>query len=182
MTTDSVALLLIRHGPTLWNVEHRLQGRTDKELSVAGRAQVGRWQVPVEFRDFHWVCSSMLRTCQTAQLLGASETRLEPRIQEMKWGEWEGHTVAELRAGLGPEVQANEDRGLDFQPPGGESPRHVKVRLKSWLHELAAHGQPTAAVIHKGVIRALLALATSWNMLGKAPQKLDWNGAHLFRV
>jgi broad specificity phosphatase PhoE len=42
MTTDSVALLLIRHGPTLWNVEHRLQGRTDKELSVAGRAQVGR--------------------------------------------------------------------------------------------------------------------------------------------
>ena len=36
------------------------------------------------------------------------------------------------------------------------------------------------AVSHKAAIRALLALATGWNMLGRPPHKLDWSCAHFF--
>jgi probable phosphoglycerate mutase len=39
---------------------------------------------------------------------------------------------------------------------------------------------PTLAVTHRGVIRALLAEATGWDMRGKPPAKLDWEAAHLF--
>ena len=43
-------------------------------------------------------------------------------------------------------------------------------------------GAPTAAVTHKGVIRAVLALATGWNMLGKPAYRLDWSAAQLFHL
>ena len=41
-----VALILIRHGPTLWNAQGRLQGRSDQPLSEAGLAEVTRWHLP----------------------------------------------------------------------------------------------------------------------------------------
>ena len=39
---------------------------------------------------------------------------------------------------------------------------------------------PAVAVSHKAAIRALLALATGWNMLGRPPHKLDWRSLHFF--
>ena len=46
--------------------------------------------------------------------------------------------------------------------------------------EIAATGQPVVAVSHKAAIRALLALATGWDMTGRAPHKLDWRSVHFF--
>ena len=57
---------LIRHGPTEWNEERRLQGRADRPLSAAGRARVAGWRVPGEYRDFEWVASPLKRARQTA--------------------------------------------------------------------------------------------------------------------
>jgi len=39
-----------------------------------------------------------------------------------------------------------------------------------------------AAVTHKDVIRAVLVLATGWDMRDKPPQRLDWSAAQLFRL
>ena len=36
------------------------------------------------------------------------------------------------------------------------------------------------AVSHKAAIRALLALATGWDMTGRQPVKLDWKCLHFF--
>jgi probable phosphoglycerate mutase len=69
-------------------------------------------------------------------------------------------------------MAANEARGLDFRPPGGESPREVCARLQALLAELAADPQPVVAVCHKGVIRAALVLATGWDMRSKPPLRL----------
>jgi len=69
-----------------------------------------------------------------------------------------------------------------LHPPGGESPRAVQRRLAPLLAEIAATGRPTGGITHKGVIRALLALATGWTMAGRAPAELDWAAAHVFRL
>jgi broad specificity phosphatase PhoE len=50
------------------------------------------------------------------------------------------------------------------------------------LAEIARSGHPTAAITHKGVIRAVLALATGWDMRDKPPHRLSWAAAHLFRL
>ena len=41
---------------------------------------------------------------------------------------------------------------------------------------------PTLAVTHRGVIRAILAEATGWDMRGKPPARLDWDAVHLFML
>ena len=56
------------------------------------------------------------------------------------------------------------------------------ARLAPWLTEAAAGGHALVAVTHKGVIRAMLARATGWNMTGKPPTRLAWNRAHLFTL
>jgi probable phosphoglycerate mutase len=51
--------------------------------------------------------------------------------------------------------------------------------VRSWIGEL---NQPTLAVTHRGVIRAVFAAASGWDLRGKPPAKLDWSAVHLFRV
>ena len=97
----------------------------------------------------------------------------------MDWGDYEGHSLAELRLRYGSGFTDNENRGLDLQPPGGESPRQVQQRLLPWLAGLR---QDTGAVTHKGVIRAILSLALDWPMLGRQPVKLDWQCLQEFSI
>ena len=175
-------LALIRHAATAYNEEHRMQGRRDIPLSAAGRAAAGRWRMPPCLAGADWLTSPLARARETARLLGAVDAAVEPRLVEMDWGRWEGRTIAELRAEQGAAMAENEALGLDFRPEGGESPREVQVRIAPWLAEIAARGRPVCAVTHKGVIRAVFALASGWDMTGKPPARLDWSAAHIFTI
>jgi broad specificity phosphatase PhoE len=171
-------LALIRHMPTAWNEVGRLQGRADPAPYPDALPD---WCVPPELDGFRWLSSPLARAVATARRLGVvCET--EPRLTEMAWGEWEGHTLAELRGRLGGTMLAEEAKGLDFRPPAGESPRDVEHRVTPFLADIARAGRPVAAITHKGVIRAVLALATGWDMLGEPPHRLSWSAAQLFRL
>ena len=176
-------LLFIRHGPTDWNEAGRIQGRRDIPLSSGARAALSARRVPGGFgAGCRWVSSPLRRARETARALGAEEIEIEPRITEMDWGEWEGTSLPALREALGEAMRENEARGLDFETPAGDSPRRVQARLRPWLREIAEAGRPVAAVSHKGVGRALLALAVGWDMKARAPVRLRWEHAHRFEV
>ena len=160
---------LIRHGRTAWNEAGRIQGRADPPLSPAGRAQVRSWRLPAAWQDAVCIASPLRRATETAALLGHPTAEVDGRLVEMDWGRFEGRTLAELRAELGPEMQALEAAGLDFRPPGGESPREVAARLAAFLAETARSGRDHLLVTHKGVLRASIVLACGWDMLGKPP-------------
>jgi probable phosphoglycerate mutase len=100
----------------------------------------------------------------------------------MRHGAWEGRRLADLRAEFGADMAANEARGLDYRAPGGESPRELQARLRPWLVEVAAAGEPVLAIAHKGVIRALYAAASGWDMTGKPPERLTDEALHCFRL
>ena len=172
-------LALLRHGDTAWTAEGRIQGRTDVPLSDDGRKAVSTYSLPDICRSMRVVTSPLMRCVETAALLGFGHAPREPRLAEMNWGAWQGRKLAELRGTLGEEMRRNEGRGWDFRPEGGETPREVYARVGSWLRELE---QPTLAVTHRGVIRAIFATATGWDMRGKRPAKLDWHAVHLFRI
>jgi probable phosphoglycerate mutase len=174
-------LVLLRHGPTAWNREHRLQGRADVPLDEAGRDTVRGWRLPSDLRDLLWFTSPLTRCMDTLVLLRL-DGAVAPPLVEMDWGRWEGRTIAELRADPAQAIEAMEARGLDLQPPDGESPRAVQARLRPFLQEIAALGMPAGAITHKGVIRALLALALDWDMREPEPMKLAWDAVHLFRL
>ena len=165
-------LLMIRHGATAWNEAGRIQGRSDPPLSPGGRAAVSSWRLPAEIKAARWLTSPLARARETAEILHGSEVAADPRLIETDWGAWEGKTLAAMRAELGEAMTDNEALGLDFRPPGGESPRDLQQRLRPLLSELAAAGGTTVAVSHKGIIRALYALASGWDMRAKPPVKL----------
>ena len=171
------ALALLRHADTAWSREGRIQGRADppllKNVSIS---------LPPACHGMSIVTSPLRRCVETAALLGAPHAPREPRLIEMDWGEWQGESLAALRARLGGAMRENEARGLDFTPPGGESPRRVWQRVSGWLAEVAREAMPTLAVTHRGVIRAIYARASGWDMRGRAPVKLDWSAVHLFKV
>jgi probable phosphoglycerate mutase len=181
-TRAGLPLVLLRHGPTDWNEAGRIQGRSDRPLSEAGRARVRGWTLPVDLAGYRWLTSPLARAVETAALLGHGEAAVEAALIEMHWGTWEGWTLEQLRARDGTAMARNEARGLDFQPLGGESPRQVQQRLAGWLARVAHDGVPSVAVSHKGVIRALYALASGWDMTGEPPVKLQWQAAHRFRL
>ena len=179
-------LVLIRHGATEWNADGRIQGRSDPPLSAAGRRAVAAWRLPDEMtgpgaEDWTWLTSPLERARETAALLRPEPAaRPEPALIEMHWGAWEGRRLDELRAQGGESMAAEEARGLDFRPPDGESPRAVQMRLLPLLERVAEAGRPTVAVSHKGVIRALYALASGWDMTGRPAEKLRDACAHRF--
>ena len=178
-----IDLLFLRHGPTGWNEAGRIQGRRDVPLTPRARDSLSRRRLPDGLGEGRrWVSSPLLRARETAQALGAAELEIEPRLIEMDWGEWEGRSLPALREALGAAMRENEARGLDFETPAGDSPRRVQARLRPWLGEIGRGSRPVAAVSHKGVGRALLALATGWDMQGRAPVRLRWERAHRFEV
>ena len=173
---------LIRHGTTAWNEQRRTQGHRDIPLSEKGRAEVSRGRVPKTLEGVRVVASPLSRATETALLLFGRAPEIEPRLIEMNWSAWEGRTLAELRVEHGSAFTANEARGLDFRPAGGESPREVRRRIAPWLAEVARAGEPVAAVTHLGVIRALTSLARDWDMTGEPPCTFERSAAHLFTL
>lgn len=160
-----------------------MQGRRDVPLSAAGRAEVAHWRLPAgDGAPPRWLSSPLSRAVETARALSGVPPDLAPALIEMDWGAWEGQRLADLRERHGDAFAANERRGLDFRPPGGETPREVMARLTRWLASLADDGPPIVAVTHNGVLRVLLAHATGWDMTGKPPVKLRSATLHRFAL
>ncbi len=181
---------MIRHGRTAWNNDGRMTGRADISLTEAGKAALAGLRPPAELDGATWHVSPLLRARQTAAMLSGTEDgkphgttlHIEDRLIEMDFGAYEGRTLEELRADPQAGMVANEDCGLDFLPPGGESPRMVQQRLLPFLAALGQAGGRHIAVAHKSVIRAIFAAAYDWNMLGRPPARLRWEQAHLFKL
>ncbi|MFH1804501.1 MAG: histidine phosphatase family protein [Pseudomonadota bacterium] len=175
MTGFSFALM--RHGLTAWNLAKKLQGRSDIDLTDEARQDFRKLSLPASWQAVPWRCSPLRRTWQTAVALGITATP-DPAWIEMDWGQWEGMTVAQLRQDMGPAMQENEDRGLDFRPDNGESPHDVLNRVTGFLRGWS--GGDFGVVTHKGVIRAVYASAVGWDMTGRMPDKLDWQALQVF--
>lgn len=179
----SIHCAVIRHAPTQWNVEKRLQGRTDIGLGPQGRIVAASWQMPAPWRNWRVLSSPLIRARETAAILFPNvPAEIEPDLREMSFGDWEGQSLEGLRSAPGSDAESREAMGLDFRAPNGESPREVQARLVPLLARLAAEGRDTVLISHKAVQRALFALATGWEMMEKPPVRLRDGRAHLFRL
>ena len=162
-------LYYVRHGLTDWNVEQRLQGRRDVPLNREGRAQALRCgEILRELlvrdgrapEDLDYVSSPLIRARETMELMRAAlglepdRYRVDARLAEIAFGEWEGLTYEDVLA-RDPDVVAwRESDKWGFLPPGGESYAQLTLRLRAWHDTLAAD---TVVAAHGGTARALIA-------------------------
>ena len=161
--------MVIRHGRTDWSSQKRLQGRADLPLNDAGQSQVRNWRIDRHWQTATCLCSPLTRARETADILGLAAI-VEPNLIEADWGEFEGRNLDELRADASIDMGSLEDRGIDFCPPGGESPRVVAKRIRP-LFSLAATS-PQVWITHKGIRNACLVLACGWDMKSEPPVRV----------
>jgi broad specificity phosphatase PhoE len=153
-------LYIVRHGETDWNKAGRWQGCADVPLNDAGVAQAQRLRDRLGALDIRRVYSSDLcRAARTAEILnqalGAPLVRL-PALREMRMGEWEGKTKAQLAEAYPRELAQWEACSLPEGALGIESFPAVQARAVAAV-EAIAQGEGDAVVVsHAAFIRALL--------------------------
>lgn len=141
---------LVRHGQTDWNVEEKLQGKSDVPLNNEGRSQAMELARILRSIDFSACYSSDLqRTKETAEILLNGRTisiETDFRWRERDCGAWEGKPRREY-------VLASPEEKLDV-----ESTDSLLSRTLEALYEIKdRHLDDTVMVVtHGGVISALL--------------------------
>jgi probable phosphoglycerate mutase len=153
-------LLLVRHGESTWNAEHRLQGQADPALSELGREQAVALQPFLDGIPERRLSSDLTRAVQTAELLGLAGAPQDPRWREIDIGEWAGFTLDELD----PEQVAAWQRGEYFP---GETWTELQARVGAAADELL--GEDVLVVTHGGCIRAATAHLTGADARTLAP-------------
>lgn len=170
---------LLRHFPTAWNAERRLQGQVDTPLTGEARARLAGLALPPPWDAARIVASPLARAAETARALaGGDAFETEPRLIEMSWGDWEGRLAEELIADPASGYVHVEDWGWHRRPPGGESPWEVWTRIRPALAEVAAAGRPAVLIGHRAAMRAVLARAWGWNY--DAPEPFRIRRARLY--
>ena len=164
MSAPPLRLLLIRHGEVLANRQMRYVGDSDEPLADSGVAQADLLASALASLPVRAVYSSpLLRARETGRRIAAAREvglRIEPRLREQSFGEWEGLTRAEV-------LERDRERLLRWEadlgtpPPGGEPLTEVQARMLALVQELARghRGEHVALVSHVGPIKALLCAA-----------------------
>lgn len=174
---------LLRHGPTAWNREKRIQGGQDIPLDRQAfdpspwrqlLAAYGPWD--------HVVTSPLSRAFETAEILfPALSLQTDPGLREQDWGQWTGRTIAGLRRTSPGLVENQEARGWDFTPPEGESRRSVLQRALAAIDNAARgrDGQRVLLVTHFGVIMAVLNHLQGTTFLPETSTRITKRALHL---
>ena len=155
-------LLLVRHGETPWNLDGRLQGSTDVDLSDKGREQArlaGR-RLSTTAIDVAY-SSNQSRARETAEIiLEGRDVPLHaiPELRERSHGVFEGLTAKERRERYPEMFAASVLNNLDFAPIGGETFRQTNRRMAAWAQDFQdAHMDETVLVVgHGGTLRAAI--------------------------
>ncbi|MEO1318779.1 MAG: histidine phosphatase family protein [Pseudomonadota bacterium] len=157
-----VPIALLRHFPTDWNGEQRLQGQTDRPLTDEARERLRGLALPPPWDRALLVSSPLSRATETTALLApTTRFRLDPRLVEISWGAWEGMQADEL--GRDAEGLRPADKlGWRGRPPGGESAADAWARASAALRRIAEGGEPAVLVTHKALMRVILGRAWGW--------------------
>lgn len=150
-----MSLTLIRH--TQPHVEAGIcYGRTDLDVVASFHDEAG--VVLANLNRPHIIVSSPLRRCLKLATFAASEfglpVKIDPRFQEMDFGNWEGVAWSDIKRA---ELDLWAQDFLDARPHGGENVRQLRTRVHAGLAEYKNTGKHTLIFTHAGVVKATLA-------------------------
>ncbi|KQX75359.1 bifunctional RNase H/acid phosphatase [Aeromicrobium sp. Root472D3] len=164
----ATTFVLLRHGVTAATERKAFSGSggtADPELTEAGREQArraARWLADHGSIEAI-VASPMRRTRETAaaaaDVLGL-DVEIDEGVVETAFGDWDGHTFAEIQEGWGDELTAwLADSSV--APPGGESMDAVHERVAEARDRLVTRyaGRTVLVVSHVTPIKMLVRLA-----------------------
>ncbi|HEY9642817.1 MAG TPA: histidine phosphatase family protein [Coleofasciculaceae cyanobacterium] len=166
---QGVRMLLVRHGETDWNRQQRFQGQIDVPLNEQGKVQAQQaadflQSVPID----RAITSPLLRPKQTATAILQNHPNLslelEPELQEISHGLWEGKLESEIEQGYPGLLQQWQQAPETVQMPEGENLQQVWERSTAAWNAIVASTplgtaeRPTTVLVvaHDAVNKAIL--------------------------
>jgi len=155
-------LLVIRHGETSWNIEGRIQGQLDTQLSELGRAQAksagkALQRLGLAAKVDAIVSSDLSRAIETADIISEvcpeGTRRHIPGLREVNFGAIQGKLNDEVRAEKETIYRAWLRGNFEPAYPEGESAADVIERGMQSLREAAQAGSCVVVVTHGGLKR-----------------------------
>lgn len=164
-------LLLARHGETVWNVEKRLQGQDDSQLTDKGVVQAKQLADKIAAQNISRVFSSTLGRAQATADITTTHTAFKFQtmqgLEERSFGQWQGKHFAALTNQ--PYYQEIFHQVTTHTPPQGESAKQVATRFKKALKRiLVQHPNEHCLVISHGEILRCFLSTISTNIVGDA--------------
>lgn len=162
---DQITIVLIRHGETKSNKEHRYLGRTDEELSNEGIIKLTELKNMNYYPEIDLLYSSPMKRCvQTASILYPS---MQPIIvsdfKEIDFGIFEGKNHIELQKDERYQAWIDSNGTLPF--PEGESKESFIQRCNKGflkiLEDINAFDndkmpETVGMIVHGGTIMSIL--------------------------
>jgi len=127
-------IVLVRHGATDWNLQHRCQGASDRDLSEVGLRQAEAIALSLRGENLSAIYASDLKRARhTAEVIGQPHglpVLIEEKIRELDHGKLEGLTFNEIKANYGEFLTRWRSEPAELQVPGGE--RLIDVAERAW--------------------------------------------------
>ena len=143
-----------RHGQTVWNVENKICGATDIELTELGHQQaieLGEKIVEKGITFDEILYSPLVRASETARHVSeitGVPMREEPRLKEQNFGKYESTPRH------GEEFEIAKTHFIDHYE-GGESMLQMAQRIYNLLDELLQQEKNYLLVAHNGIARVV---------------------------
>lgn len=193
---EPTLLFALRHGQTAWNAELRIQGQLDVPLNDTGHWQAARLAEALADAGIAAVYTSDLQraraTAEPLALAAGVPLVADVRLRERGFGQFEGHTYADIEARWPQAAARWRRREAGAGPEGGETLEAFYARsVAAVCHIAAAHpGQTIAVVAHGGVLDCLYRAAVgvaleaprSWQLGNATINRLLYNGERLSLV
>lgn len=147
-------LYFTRHGQTVWNVENKICGVTDIELTELGHSQAVQLGEKIKASDHRIdeiLYSPLIRASETARHISevtGIPLRMEPRLKEQNFGKWES------TARDGAEFH-KEKMNFVSSYDGGESMLRLAQRIYNLIDELKDDDKIYLLVAHNGISRVI---------------------------
>lgn len=155
-------LYLVRHGQTLWNLEGKTQGNKDSDLTLLGIKQakkLGEYFRDIELDEIY--CSPLERSYLTARIIACIkdlDCKLDNRLVEMNFGEWEGLTLSEIKNNYPKSFRTWMEEPHLANIPSGETIETAQKRIVDFVNSkiIESNKNTTLVVSHGTLIRLLL--------------------------
>lgn len=145
MVTMKQKLYLVRHGQTVYNMQHRVQGWSDSPLTWLGKNQAreaGDFFLEQGIRFDHAYSSDSTRAVRTMQIIlrdNPCPAYSHEGLREMSWGKYDGAKISQL-----PDV----DFDTGMKQFGGETRLEASRRVLSTICSLLRKpGHQTVLVV-----------------------------------
>lgn len=142
---------LARHGETEWSKSGQHTGLTDIPLTAKGEADAARIGTRLTGIPFTRVFSSPLQRARRTAMLAGFTPEPDPELVEWNYGDYEGHTTAQIR-GRRPDWEL-----FTHGCPNGESPTDIAARADRVAARLKALTGNVLVFAHGHILRVLAA-------------------------